>query len=216
VARGETTLRWLPPDLADATGVVVRFAIIVGAVLFVAPIITGADEIQARATIAIFVALGLATVPVLASAAAGVLVVYGRRLKPGEFVDIGGMVGRVRATTLLEVKLEDASGREVRIPHLYSLFRPQRMLGAAPPAVVSISIDPTTPQKRAREVLFEAAIAVADDARVELISLSADGACYVVSAAAKSADVRAQLSASIADRLAAEGIKLGRAVGADP
>jgi small-conductance mechanosensitive channel len=215
VARGETTLRWLPPDLADATGVVVRFAIIVGAVLFVAPIITGADEIQARATIAIFVALGLATVPVLASAAAGILVVYGRRLKPGEFVDIGGMIGKVRATTLLEVRLEDASGRELRIPHLYSLLRPHRMLGGAPPATVSISIDPSVPQKRAREVLFEAAIAVADDARVELVSLSADGASYLISVAAKSPDVRAALSSSIADRLAAEGIKLGRALGAD-
>jgi small-conductance mechanosensitive channel len=196
--------------------VVVRFAIIVGALLFVLPIVTGADEIQSRATIAIFVALGLATVPVLASAAAGLLVVYGRRLRRGEYVDIGGSVGRVRATTLLEVTLEDATGREIRIPHLYALLRPQRMLGSAPLAVVTISIDPKTPQQRVREVLSEAASSVARQVRVELVALSSDGAQYRISAAADSPDVRAAISASIADRLTAEGIGLGRSLGVEP
>ena len=41
VARGETPLPWLPADLAAPTSVLLRSAIVVAALVFAAPVVTG-------------------------------------------------------------------------------------------------------------------------------------------------------------------------------
>ena len=69
-----------PPISRFPPGALVRFGIVVVALLVAAPLITGNDDgALARAGIAALVALGFASSPVLASVAAGVPAVYGRK-----------------------------------------------------------------------------------------------------------------------------------------
>jgi small-conductance mechanosensitive channel len=210
VARGETRLGWLPPDLAPPTSVLVRFSIMVGALLVAAPLVTGNDDgALSRAGIAALVALGLATTPLLACAAAGIPLVYGRRLRVGQFAEVGGKSGRVRSLSLLEVELEDEHGCALRVPHLSSLLHPTRILGPARLVTTEVVVDPTASQARVRSLILNAAQRIGVSAAIELVRLDAEGAHYKITAAAgPTAD--GDVAAAVADVLAQEQIPLGR------
>lgn len=209
VGRGETKLGWLPSDLAGPTSVLVRAGIVIVALIAAAPLLTGSDEgALSRAGIAALVTIALACTPVLACGAVGVPVVFGRRLRRGDFVEAGGRSGRVRGVTLLELRLEDACGCEVRVPHLLGLWYPTRIVGRAPMISIAITIDPRSPLAKVRAALLTGCGKMSTRAKIELVSLDADGARYRVSCPD---DPAADLAAAIADALAADGIALGRA-----
>nr|AYM52943.1 putative membrane protein [Jahnella sp. MSr9139] len=212
VARGETTVEWLPADLAVPTSLLVRAAIILAFFVLAAPLVTGDDGgTLARVGIIAVVALGLAITPLLASVAVGVTVVYGRRLRVHDFAEIGGREGRVCAITLLEVRLEDARGHEVRVPHLLGLIHPTRVLGPEPLVTVVLTLAPATAgQEDVRDLLLDAAGAVGQRPAADLLAFDADGALYSVSAYSSAPDARARLNAALAAALTAAGVPLGR------
>src|SRR5690606_24627071 len=77
VARGETRLGWLPPDLAPVTSVLLRAGIVLGALVFAAPVVTGdQDDAFGKIGVIALAALGLSSTPVLASALMGVGILY--------------------------------------------------------------------------------------------------------------------------------------------
>jgi small-conductance mechanosensitive channel len=211
VARGETHVAWLPRDLAGPTSVLVRAGIVLASIVLAAPLITGTDDgALSRAGVVALVALGLACTPVLACAAAGVPAVFGRRLRPGDFVEAGGRAGVVRDVTLLDIVLEDAVGCEVRVPQLLGLWNPTRVLGSAPLASIEIVVDARERPAIVEEALVGAAVATCDRARVDLLSLDADGACWRVSAVPKYGKGVAALADAVAEAIAQRGIALGR------
>jgi small-conductance mechanosensitive channel len=211
VARGDTHLAWLPRDLAGPTSVLVRAGIVVVSIVLAAPLITGTDDgALSRAGVMALAALGLACTPVLACAAVGVPAVFGRRLRPGDFVETGGRSGVVRDVTLLDIVLEDAIGCEVRVPQLLGLWNPTRVLGSAPFASIEIVVDASERPAKVEEALVGAAVATCDRARVDLISLDADGACWRVSAVPKYGKGVAALADAVAVAIAERGIALGR------
>lgn len=213
VARGETTVEWLPADLAAPTSLLVRAATILIFFVIAAPLVTGDDGgMLARVGTVAVVALGLAITPLLACVAVGVTVVYGRRLRVGDFADFGGRSGQVRAVSLLEVRLEDDRGNEVRVPHLLGLVHPTRVLGPEPLVTVTLSLAASTAaQDDVRELLLEAAGAVGARPQVTIRSFDADGARYDVSAYSSAPNARSRLYAVIAEALAAAEVPLGRA-----
>jgi small-conductance mechanosensitive channel len=212
VARKETTLQWLPVDLAAPTSVLVRGGIIVVALVIAAPLVTGTDDgALARAGMVALAALGLSCTPLLASAAVGVFVVYGRRLRVGEFAEVGGRSGLVLSLSLLEIAVEDREGCEVRVPHLVCLLHPTRLLGARPPVRVTVSVAASAPHAKTREVLAKAARLDGARAKVELLDLDADGARYVVTVYSADAAAATTVGCAIADALQDAGIALGRA-----
>jgi hypothetical protein len=211
VARGETHLTWLPRELAGATSVLVRAGMVLVSIVLAAPLITGTDDgALSRAGVVALVALGLACTPLLACAAAGVPMVFGRRVKPGDFVEAGGRAGVVRDVTLLELVLEDAVGCEVRVPQLLGLWHPTRVLGGAPLAVVDVAVDPQEQPSKVQEALVGATTATCDRARVDLVSLDADAARWRVSGVAKRDKGANALAAAVAQAIADRGIALGR------
>ena len=116
-----------------------------------APLITGTDDgALSRAGVVALVALGLACTPVLACAAAGVPVVFLRRLRLGDFVEAGGRSGVVREVTLLELVLEDEVGCEVRVPQLLGLWHPTRVVGSAAMVTIHVAVDPASALPRSR------------------------------------------------------------------
>ncbi|MDI3285873.1 mechanosensitive ion channel [Polyangium sp. 15x6] len=211
VARGQTTLDWLPADLAAPTSILVRAAVVIGFFLVAAPLVLGGDDgALARAGTAVIAALALSTTPVVASAAVGIVVVYGRRLSVGDHAEIGGRAGRVRAVSLLEVELEGEDGT-FRIPHLYSLVRPTRLLGPEPPVSVEVTLEKTALDEEVRDLLREAAGAVGSRPRVELVRFDAEGARYRVTAHRAGAGASSELVVLLVEALSAAEIPLGRA-----
>jgi small-conductance mechanosensitive channel len=211
IARGETHVAWLPRDLAGPTSVLVRAGLVLASIVLAAPLITGTDDGSlSRAGVVALVALGLACTPVLACAAAGVPAVFGRRLRPGDFIEAGGRAGVVRDVTLLEIVLEDDVGCEVRVPQLLGLWNPTRVLGSAPLATIEIVVDAAERPAKVEETLVGAAVATCDRARVDLVSLDADGARWRVSAVPKYGKGVAALADAIAVAIAERGIALGR------
>jgi hypothetical protein len=116
VARGETRLRWISPELATPVGTIVRGGFVVLAVLFAAPLITGEDTgALSRLGTAVLVVLALAAVPLVASVAVGLPRCSADRSSRGDD-GARGRQGQVRAVTLLEVQLEDGDGAELPRP----------------------------------------------------------------------------------------------------
>jgi small-conductance mechanosensitive channel len=212
VANGETALAWLPTDLAAPTSVLVRSGIVLMALVLSAPLLTGADDgALSRLGVAALVALGLSCVPVLSCAAAGIPIVFGRKIRLGDFVEIGQRSGCVRAVTLLEVTLVDDVGCELRVPHFLSLMHSTRILGRAPLVVLDVVVDAQEKQSRAREVLLAAVALDCPRARVELVSIDGDGAHYrITGSLAKTGIAEGELATTVADALAREGVALGR------
>jgi hypothetical protein len=126
------------------------------------------------------IALGLSATPVLACGIVGAIVVFHRRLRQGEFIELAGRRGRVREVTLLEVAVEDENGCEVRIPHVVSLWSSTRLMGLSPPISVELVVDPGASHTKLQEALVEAAGTVGGSVSLELVSVDADGALYRV------------------------------------
>ncbi|WP_437979067.1 mechanosensitive ion channel family protein [Sorangium sp. So ce295] len=212
VSRGETSLGWLPSDLAVATGVLVRFGILVAALLLAAPLITGTDEgAFTRIGFVVLAAAGLASTPLIASAAVGLSVIYGRRLRVGDIADVGGRAGRVRELTLFEARLEDEDGCVVRVPHLLSLFHPTRIRGRPPVVSVEISVDPAADLDRVRELLLKTGSGLGSRARAALVAIDEGGAHFRATMACDGDDVRSRWLTAVAQALVAADIPLGRA-----
>ncbi|WP_437987674.1 mechanosensitive ion channel domain-containing protein [Sorangium sp. So ce117] len=212
VSRGETSLGWLPSDLAVATGVLVRFGILVAALLLAAPLITGTDEgAFTRIGFVVLAAAGLASTPLIASAAVGLSVIYGRRLRVGDIADVGGRAGRVRELTLFEARLEDEDGCVVRVPHLLSLFHPTRIRGRPPVVAVEISVDPAADLDRVRELLLKTGSGLGSRARAALVAIDEGGAHFRATMACDGDDVRSRWLTAVAQALVAADIQLGRA-----
>ncbi|WP_437738577.1 mechanosensitive ion channel domain-containing protein [Sorangium sp. So ce1335] len=211
VSRGETSLGWLPSDLAIATGVLVRFGILVAALLLAAPLITGTDEgALTRVGFVVLASAALASTPLIASAAVGLSIIYGRRLRIGDIADVGGRTGRVRELTLLEARLEDEDGCVVRVPHLLSLFHPTRVRGRPPLVSVEISVDPSADLERVRELLLRTGSGLGSRARAALVAIDEGGAHFRATIACDGDDVRSRWLTAVAQALAAAAIPLGR------
>jgi small-conductance mechanosensitive channel len=211
VARGETPLPWLPADLAAPTSVLLRSGIVVAALVFAGPVVTGdANGALGRSGAILLVALGLAATPLLASGIVGTTVLFGRRLRLGEFAEIGGTVARISAINLLEVRLVDVHRSELRVPHLLSLFRPLRVLGLRPRLSVDVPVAASARHEEVRELLLAAGKKCGHDPKLDLLSFDADGARYRLSAACDSLDGRRVLAETSLADLVAAGIPLGR------
>jgi small-conductance mechanosensitive channel len=211
VARGEPTLSWLPADLAGPTSLLVRVGIVLVATTIATPLVTGnEDGPLARGSLVALGAIGLALIPLVTSASVGATLLYTRRVKVGEFIEIGGRSGRIREVAFLGVCIEDALGCEVLVPHLASLLHPIRRLGSLPPVVVEVSVAPSASVETVTERLSRAADPVGNNVHVALSRLSADEARYVVTVHSSSASAQGDLLARIAASLREAGIPLGR------
>jgi small-conductance mechanosensitive channel len=216
VERRETHLTWLSPDLAAPTSVIVRFGTVTAALLFLAPLVTGNPAgALGQAGVVMIAALGLASTPLLASALLGSVLLFGRRLRVGQHVEIGAARGRITAIDLLEVRIEGADRTELRLPHLYSLRSPLRVLGLWPRLDVLVPVAPENPQADLRELLLELARAHGREPSVELVSLDADRLLYRVSLIADGEHTRSKLQLALFEAMRERGFRLARLTSAE-
>jgi small-conductance mechanosensitive channel len=209
VEKGETQLEWLPKGLARPIGFLTRLGIVTAAVVLGAPLVTGDDQgVASHLGTAMLAAFGLASVPILASAFVGVATILSGRIRTGDFVAFDGRQGRIASMTLLELRIHDGEGAEMRVPHLLTLVRPLRVLGPYRLATFEISVDAAADQTRVREVIASAAKGKHGAPRVRLIDIDADGARYEI--VARRALDEEDPTLLIVKALTEAGIALGR------
>ncbi|HVJ88552.1 MAG TPA: mechanosensitive ion channel family protein [Labilithrix sp.] len=208
VGRGDTKITWLARDLAQPTSTLVRASIIVTSLVLASPLITGeSDGVLSRVGLVALVAVALASTPLLASAAVGAVVIYGRRLKKGELVEFGGRAGRVNEVGLLDVRLEDAGACDIRVPHFLGLVHPTRVHRHPPLGAIDVIVDPKAPQAEVEKGLLEAARSISSRGRVELVYLDGLGAHWRVHSATHRGDTT--LGRAVQDALTKLGVGLG-------
>jgi len=211
VARGETPLGWLPSDLATPTSVLLRAGIIIAALVFLAPVVTGeTDGVLGRVGIISLVAMGLASTPVLASGTVGVIWMYGRRLRVGEYVELGAYRGRVAELNLLELRLTVTDRTELRVPHLLTLVRPLRLLGARPRLTLDMYVHAGSSVTEVRSLLASVAGKVGSEPSVEIVSADADAIRFRIAATCESLEARTAFHIAALEALSGAGITLGR------
>jgi hypothetical protein len=187
---------------------------VLAALVLAEPLVTGnSSGALSNAGLVAVVVVGLACTPVLACAAAGLPAVFLRRLRPGDYVEVGGRAGVVRDVTLLELVLEDSVGCEVRVPQLLGLWHPTRILGTAALATIEVAVDPHERPAKVEETLVSAAMATCERARVDLVTLDAEGARWRVSGVPRHGKGAASLADAVAQAIADQGIALGRSAG---
>ena len=211
IERRENVVTWVTPELAAPTSALLRLGVVLAALVFLAPLVTGNPESAlARTGVVVVVALGLAATPVLASGMLGAILLFGRRLRPGQHVEIGAFGGRISSIGLLDLRLEDSERAEVRIPHLYSLRHPTRVIGLRPRFELEIAVSALASHADVQSVLLRTAARLADDARVEITSADADRTLFRVFFASEQRNARSELQLALLDALAAAQVPLGR------
>jgi hypothetical protein len=162
--------------------VLVRAGMVLSCIVLAAPLVTGTDDGSlSRAGVVALAALGLSCTPILACAAAGVPAVFGRRLRPGDYVEMGGREGLVREVTLLEVVLEDDNGCLVRLPQLLGLWHPTRVVGPSRPVDVQIVLEAGARPATVEDVIAGAAGGVCDRVQIRLVEVDGAGAHWRIS-----------------------------------
>ncbi|HTQ02720.1 MAG TPA: mechanosensitive ion channel family protein [Polyangiaceae bacterium] len=211
IERRENVVSWVTPDLAGPTSTLLRLGVVLAALVFLAPLVTGNTEgALTRTGVVVLVALGLASTPLLASGMLGAIVLFGRRLRPGQHVEIGAYGGRISSIGLLDLRLEDPERAEVRIPHLYALRHPTRVIGVRPRFDVDVAVAPGVPHMDVQGVLLRVASRFSDDARVELVSADAERTLFRVRFASEQRNARSEVQLAIVEALASARVPLGR------
>jgi small-conductance mechanosensitive channel len=202
VARRETALGWLPSDLAAPASVLLRVGIVVAAIVFAAPVVTGsADDPLGRAGTIVLWALGLAATPLLATGIFGAALVFNRRLAVGDHVRIRGELGRITAVNLLELRLSSASGSEWRVPHLLLLTSSLERLGSSPRVSVELVVSREVAPRRVLELLLAAGQARGGHALAEIAEVESRVVRYRLTATLGSMQERSGLLGSALEAL---------------
>lgn len=208
VARSETTLAWVPADLAIPTSILLRIGIVIGALVLVAPVVTGdAEGILPRLGFVMLGALALGSVPLLASGLVGVVMIFGRRLRLHDRVAISGVEGEVVGLDLLEVRLATARG-ETRMPMLVLCFTPLKKLGAQTRVLARVDVRSDSDLDATETTLRRAASTLLQNVEVELETASGDALCYRVDGDCRAPEDRKRLVATLVEALRHAGIAL--------
>lgn len=210
VAQGTTTVAWLPKDLAAPTGVLAQLGLVVLALVLIAPVITGdPDGAFTRIGLVLLVSFGLASVPVVATTLVGAVTLFGRRLKVGDWVELGARMGRVINVGLLETTLRDNAGVELKVPHLSRLWNPTRVHGPTPRVTASLTVDRALATPALATRLERVLGGIGTSAVVRLVNVEAAHVTLELTLSSAAADARsAMLWLAIAEVEAAKQEKL--------
>ena len=118
VESGDLTLPWLHADTARATRYLVVVMVWIFAIVVAYPYVPGSNTDAFRGvSVLLGVMISLGSAGLVNQIMSGLVVVYSRALKPGEFVQIGDDLGVVTDVGMLSTKLITRKKEEITIPH---------------------------------------------------------------------------------------------------
>ena len=118
VETGDLTLPWLHADTARATRYLVVVMVWIFAIVVAYPYVPGSNTDAFKGvTVLLGVMISLGSAGLVNQIMSGLVVIYSRALKPGEFVQIGDDLGVVTDVGMLSTKLITRKKEEITIPH---------------------------------------------------------------------------------------------------
>jgi small-conductance mechanosensitive channel len=163
VEDGDLNLPWLDPDTARATRRLVTVLIWILGLTVAYPYIPGSST-EAFKGISVFVGLmlSLGSAGMVNQVMSGLVVIYSRALRPGEFVCIGDDTGRVTEVGLLSTKILTRKREEIIIPNAVlvgtktvNYSRHASKMGAGVGTTITIGYD--APWRQVHAMLLQAA-----------------------------------------------------------
>jgi hypothetical protein len=125
-------------------------------------------------------------------------------------VELGAYRGRVSELNLLELRMTVTDRTELRVPHLLTLVRPLRLLGARPRLTLDMYVSASSSVTDVRTLLANVAGKVGSEPSVEIVSADADAIRFRIAATCESLEARTAFHIAALDALSSAGITLGR------
>ena len=223
IGKGAISIPGFYPEWADPTYKIVRFLILVFAVVVIFPYFPGHNS-PAFKGISIFVGvlLSFGSAGAVGNIIAGVLLTYTRAFQIGDRVKIADTMGDVLAKTLLVTRVRTIKNEEVTVPN--SLVLGSHIVnfssGAAEHGLIlhtSVTIGYDAPWKRVHELLISAALATEGILRtpppfVLQTSLNDFYVAYEINAytnePARMASIYAEIHQNIQDKFNEAGVEI--------
>ncbi len=118
VERGQVKMRGVHPDTADATRRIVTAVVWVFGIAMAYPFIPGSDsEAFKGLSVLIGIMISLGSSGIINQAMSGMVVVFSRALKAGEYVSVGEYEGTVTEVGALSTKIRTKRNEEINIPN---------------------------------------------------------------------------------------------------
>lgn len=118
VESGDLTVPWLHADTARATRYLVVVLVWIFAVVVAYPYVPGSSTDAFKGvSVLLGVMISLGSAGLVNQIMSGLVVVYSRALKPGEFVQIGDDFGIVTDVGMLSTKMVTRKREEITVPH---------------------------------------------------------------------------------------------------
>lgn len=225
VQRGQATLGWLDRDTARPTRRLVTVLVWIFAAVMAYPYLPGA---QTEAFKGISVLLGLmislGSTSLVGQAAAGLILMYSRTIRRGEYVRIGEHEGTITELGMFTTRLRTGRGEEITLPNNLIVGAATRNFSRSSPDAgfiidTTVTIGYDTPWRQVEAMLLEAArrtpgIIVEPPPKVFQLALSDFYpeyclVCHAVPAEPRSrAELMSQLHANIQDVFNEYGVQI--------
>ena len=118
IESGEVTVQWMSEDTARPTRKLTQALLWVFAIAMAYPYFPGSNtEAFKGLSVLVGIMLSIGGAGVVGQAASGLIMIYSRVLREGEYVKIGEIEGLVTAVGIFSTKMRTSSGEEVNVPN---------------------------------------------------------------------------------------------------
>jgi small-conductance mechanosensitive channel len=118
IESGEVTVQWMSEDTARPTRKLTQALLWVFAIAMAYPYFPGSNtEAFKGLSVLVGLMLSIGGAGVIGQAASGLIMIYSRVLREGEYVKIGEIEGVVTAVGIFSTKMITSSGEEVNVPN---------------------------------------------------------------------------------------------------
>jgi len=118
IESGEVTVQWMSEDTARPTRKLTQALLWVFAIAMAYPYFPGSNtEAFKGLSVLVGIMLSIGGAGVIGQAASGLIMIYSRVLREGEYVKIGEIEGLVTAVGIFSTKMITSSGEEVNVPN---------------------------------------------------------------------------------------------------
>ena len=118
IESGEVTVQWMSEDTARPTRKLTQALLWVFAIAMAYPYFPGSNtEAFKGLSVLVGIMLSIGGAGVVGQAASGLIMIYSRVLREGEYVKIGEIEGLVTEVGIFSTKMRTSSGEEVNVPN---------------------------------------------------------------------------------------------------
>ncbi|NRR31826.1 mechanosensitive ion channel [Oxalobacteraceae bacterium] len=168
VESGELHFGWLDPDTAGPTRRIVTVVIWLFALAMAYPYLPGAQTAAFQGVsvlVGLMVSIGASSI--VGQGASGLILMYARALRKGEYVRIGETEGTVVELGLFEIRLRTGLGEEITLPNAWVLSQTTKNYSRAYPGTgfvldTTVTIGYATPWRQVHAMLELAASRIDD------------------------------------------------------